>query len=154
MKTTEKEQINPNLTKEEYTNMLSDIVPVYFENNSEYKAYKSLVDRDNAKIKDIMGFLGTDVAKVGRYTVSVTKVDKSKMDEGKLLDLVKSEFPEELQKSLIRTVEYVDKDALESAMYNGAVGEKLTAEMGKCMVEKTELRLTIKTAKEGKKNDD
>ena len=154
MKKENAEEINKNLTADEYTNMLSDIVPVYFENNAEYKAYKSLTEKGSAKIKEIMGLLKSDIAKVGKYTVSITKVDKSKMDEDKLLTLVKAKFPEDLQKTLIATREYIDTDALEDAMYKGKLSEELTAEMAKCMIPKTELRLNVKTAKGGKNEDD
>ena len=102
---------------------LHDIIPVYFANKAESKSYDALAKRDGDKIKALMTELDTDTVKVGKYTASITHVDKSTMDEAKLLELVKADFPEEVRGKIIKTYEYVDKNALEEAMYRGEVGD-------------------------------
>ena len=148
----EETSIDKNLTREEYINMLSDFVPVYFKDNKEYNAYKSTVNSENGKIKEIMSIIKQDSIEVDGYIVSITRVDKSQMDNDKLLNLVKTEFPEELQKKLIctKTIEFIDEDALEDIMYKGMISEKLTASMANCMIPKEELRLNVKAKKEEK----
>ena len=142
------------MTEQECIDTLNNIVPVYFENNNEKKSYESLVKKSGEQIKAIMSDLGVSVFKVDKYTVSITSVDKSHMDEDKLLGLVKSEFPDNIKDKIIKTREYIDHEALENAMYKGEINKDLTASMAKCMVEKTEYRLNVRLAKGGKKNDD
>lgn len=142
------------MTEQECMDTLNNIVPVYFENNNEKKSYESLVKKSGEQIKEIMSILGVDVFKVGKYTVSITSVDKSKMDEDKLLELVKTNFPKELKEKIIKTREYIDHEALENAMYKGEIEKDITASMAKCVVEKTEYRLNVRLAKGGKKKND
>ena len=143
------------MNTKEQIEKLKQIIPDYITNNTECNAIKKLVSKGSTEIKDIMTSLKIDTFdEIDGYTVSITHVDKSYMDMDKLLMFVKSNFPKELQERVIKTREYIDEDALENIMYKNEIDDDTKANMAKCMVEKEELRLNIKKAKEGKENDD
>ena len=138
------------ITKNSQMEKLNEIVSAYVQNNTECNALKKLVVSGSKEIKDIMTSLNIDDYDNGEYAVFLSHIDKSYMDAEKLLAFIKAEFPKELQKQVIKKREYVDDEALESILYKNEVSDEIVAAMSKCMVEKEEIRLNIKKAKEGK----
>lgn len=128
--------------------VLATVIDRYGDNKAEMDKYKKMCDADNTLIKATMisdNELITEYT-ADKYTAKITTVDKGYTDEAKLINVIHSfNIPNSL--GIIKTKEYIDEDALESAIYNGEISQEVMDEIVKCKVEKTEYRLTVKKKK-------
>lgn len=132
--------------KNKNLDLLTATIDHYGDNKAEFDAYKKLCDSDNKVIKEIMGEAKLDQYSTANYIAKLTAVDKSYFDESKLIGTIHSfNIPDSL--GIIKTREYIDEDALESAIYNGEISKEVMDEIANCKIEKTEYRLNIKKKK-------
>lgn len=125
---------------------LSEVIEHYGNNKAEMDSYKKICDADNKQIKEMMNEAELKNYDSESYTVKLTEVDKSYVDEAKLIGVVHSNnLPDSL--GIIKTKEYIDEDALESAIYNGLISDDILRQISDCKVPKTELRLNISKKK-------
>lgn len=125
---------------------LSESIEKYGVNKAEMDSYKKICDAENKKIKEIMGEAKLKTYDSESYTAKITEVDKSYMDEAKLIGIIHSNnIPNSL--GIIKTKEYIDEDALESAIYNHLISDDILQEISNCKVAKTEIRLNISKKK-------
>lgn len=128
--------------------MLAEAIDRYAENKSSMDAIKKLCDKDNATIKEIMTEEKMNICSTEDNTAKIIEVDKSYTDEAKLLSVIHAfNIPNSL--GIIKTKEYIDEDALESAIYNNEIPDEVMQEIIKCKVEKYEYRLQVKKNKKG-----
>lgn len=115
------------------------VIDRYFGNKTRVDTYKKLVDKDNKIIKDEMNKLGvyewlTDTGVKAKGSVT----ERYEFNEDALIDKVKALG---LEKELVRTKEYVDMSALESAIYSGKIN---AIEFEDCRVKKEVFTLRVK----------
>lgn len=123
---------------------LSQLLPVYEANKSEMDSYKKLVDKDNKEIKSIM--LG---AELGEFVVDDIKASCSVSErEDFIEEALIAKLKEMKVRGIVKKKEYVDMDALESAIYNGKID---AAALADCQTKKevVTLRVTKLKRKEG-----
>ena len=125
---------------------LKQCIERYGVNKEELDTYKMICDTESKKIKAIMTEDKLKEFDSDNYTAKVTTVDKSYTDEAKLLQVIHSfNIPDSL--GIIKTREYIDEDALESAIYNGEISEEVMKSIATCKVDKFEYRLNVKKKK-------
>jgi hypothetical protein len=130
-------------------NELQNLIEMFGERNERVKSLKKETDVLNTQIKEIMATLPGGVTEsehfTARYSVSVTE----SFDEPKLIERLKQLGCH----GVIKTVEVVDMDALENAIYNGHIAG---SELADCKVSKStpKLVVSVKKAKKEKKNED
>jgi hypothetical protein len=107
---------------------LEDLIRAFYFNDSQMKQYKMISDEEKAQIKDIMrdnemkDFVVSDIK--ANYIVS----KKESMDEDKLLEILKKYG----LTNCIKTVEVVDMDELENAIYHKEVPNSVLKKMDAC----------------------
>jgi hypothetical protein len=76
-------------------------------------------------------------------TAKITEQEKVTFIEDKLIEFLKSN---NIADNIVKTKEYVDFDALESAIYNGKISDELVQSMSECQEKKvtTVLRISKK----------
>lgn len=113
---------------------LDKLVPQYGKHKDESGELKKLCDLENAQIKEIMSNEKLKKHSAGGYTVTYIESNKTTVNEEKLLALLKSKLSKKQLKDLklIKTVEQVDENALENAIYNSLIPEELVTEMSNC----------------------
>lgn len=129
------------------TETLDDLIPRYAENKSLLDDYKKICDEENKKIKDMM--------EEGSYEANGYKATKSvqhreTMNEDKLLDIMRNHKDVAEVCELIKTKDYIDMDALESAIYKGKISNDILMEIDKCREVKEVVTLRISKVKEKK----
>lgn len=126
---------------------LGDLISRYYNNNENKKNFVKLVDKDNAQIKQIMlegGLLNYEANGV-KAVYGISK--RFDFNEEILTALLKENLNEELLSKIVRTKEYLDYDALESAVYNKLIDPVL---LQKAQTEKEVISLKISKVKEKK----
>lgn len=104
---------------------LDTLIPQYAQNKSELDSYKKICDEENKQIKDIMSALNLEEKEVGAWIAKYYVQKRESMNEEMLLDIAHNEgIPE-----IVKTKEYIDFDALESAIYNGKISSEVLAKM-------------------------
>ncbi len=96
---------------------LQELVPRYAHSKQEADSYKKLAEQDNAEIKSIMLKEKLDTFTAGGWTASCTVSEKEALNEEGLIAYLKKNKV----KGLIKKREYIDMDALESAIYKGEI---------------------------------
>ena len=124
---------------------LDTLIPQYAENKSMLDDYKKICDNENKQIKELMD---EGSYEAGGYKATKTISTRDSINEDKLLDvLIRAGFK---NTPIIRTKEYVDMDALESALYKGQIEEDILMEIDKCRESKEVVTLRISKVKEKK----
>ena len=113
---------------------LDKLVLDYAVHKEEEGNLKKICDSENSQIKDIMSNEKLSKYEVGEWKVNYIESTREKMNEDKLLALLRLHFSKKQLKEmkLIKTVEQVDENALENAIYNNLVGADFVTEMAKC----------------------
>lgn len=125
---------------------LSKIVSSYINNKSLESEYKDLASVENTRIKAIMEQLKITECKdlEGANIAKLTYQKKESFIEEKLIQFLKDN---KCAKNIVKKKEYVDMDALESAIYHGDISETLVKEMASCKEVKTIPTLRISKVK-------
>lgn len=110
---------------------LSKIISSYITNKDLEKEYKDLASTENTRIKAIMEEL--DISECedaeGNNVAKVTEQKKETFIEERLIQFLKDNG---YAKDIVKTKEYVDMDALESAIYHEVIPESVVKEMADC----------------------
>ena len=144
-----------NVNKEEMTKLLKALIPIYVENKREADDYAKLAKKYNADIKNMMRELDISDISNGSYVIKRSIVKTAKMDEQKMIEILKRVWTGDGENPYIKTVEVVDLDAVENAMYNNAFSQDIIAEFSACDISTTIEKLTISKVKdkEDKENE-
>lgn len=126
---------------------LSKLVISFGEKKTQLDALDKEVKKDNAEIKTLMKELGQSKYESGGYTVSYTEQKRESMNEDALLELLSKKHKLYTDLGIIKTKEYIDSDALESAIYNGDIPKAELLKMDKCR--ETKIIPTLKLTKKG-----
>lgn len=129
---------------------LKDLIVAYVQNKSELDDYKKICDRQNAEIKEQMKESNLTEFEADGYVAKYSVTKRESMNEDKLLDILK-ELPTANNLNLIKTKEYVDMDALESAIYNEQIPQDVMLKLSLCRESKEVVTLRVSKAK--KKED-
>lgn len=110
---------------------LSKIISSYITNKDLEKEYKDLASTENTRIKAIMEEM--DISECedaeGNNVAKITEQKKETFIEGILIQFLKDNG---YAKNIVKKKEYVDMDALESAIYHGVIPESVVKEMADC----------------------
>ena len=98
---------------------LSKAIDEYKESKDKENALKKANDRMGKDIKKYM--LDNDMTKANgeKYTVTMSKTVKQKLNEDLAIEIIKENLDGALLASVIKQKEYIDEDALEKLVYNG-----------------------------------
>ena len=98
---------------------LSKVIDEYKESKDKENALKKANDRMGKDIKQYM--LDNDMTKANgeKYTVTMSKTVKQKLNEDLAIEIIKENLGGALLSSVIKQKEYIDEDALEKLVYNG-----------------------------------
>nr|DAG18874.1 MAG TPA: hypothetical protein [Caudoviricetes sp.] len=139
---------------------LDELIPAYAQNKQEMDDYKKICDEQNKAIKQCMNEQELSEATVGGWTAKVTVQHREKMNEDALLavldkSVVRDEsgncvIPRDL--GIIKSKDYVDMDALESAIYKGLIPTDVLMSMDSCR-ETTDI-CTLRVTKAKKNKED
>lgn len=141
-------------------NNLNELIPAYAQNKQEMDDYKKICDEQNKAIKNCMNEQDLSEATVGGYTAKITVQHREKMNEDALLtvldtSVVKNEEGQNVNPrdlGIIKSREYVDMDALESAIYKGLIPTDVLMSMDSCR-ETTDV-CTLRVTKAKKEKED
>lgn len=125
---------------------LEELIPLYGENNTQKNKYSKLATEQSKQIKELMAKYKVDSYGCNGWTASVTQKKSESMNEEALLEYFKKSLSKEQLKELklVKRKEYIDSDALESAIYNGLIPEDIITGMDSCRIVKLTPTLNIK----------
>lgn len=134
----------PTLTASEGVAKLANLVSDYIFNKDREKEFKDAASAENTEIKAIMNELS--LSKFETDDGAVTLSDRTTEDfiEDKLITFLKTR---NLADDIVKTKEYVDFDALESAIYHEKISGDDLKDMAECKEVKTTQVLRINKKK-------
>lgn len=103
---------------------LDDLIPLYYEHNELVKKHKKVADEANKKIKKIMAEQGITEFATNGLVATVSVSERVDLMEDVLMEKIKELGIE----GIIKTKEYIDMDALETALYNGLINPAMLAQ--------------------------
>lgn len=129
-------------------NKLDELIPNYAMNKMELDSYKKICDKESAEIKSIM--LDSDLSEYisKNYKATCIVSNRETINEDMLLSILRNSDVKDLD--IIKTKEYVDFDALESAIYNNEIPKDVLLEMDRAKDSKEVVTLRISRIKENK----
>ena len=98
---------------------LSKVIDEYKESKDKENALKKANDRIGKDIKQYMLDNNMTKANGEKYTVTMSKTVKQKLNEDLAIEIIKENLGGALLASVIKQKEYIDEDALEKLVYNG-----------------------------------
>ena len=102
---------------------LDDLIPLYYEHNELVKKHKKVADETNKEIKKIMAEQGITEFATHGLVAKVSVSERVDLMEDVLIEKIKELGIE----GIIKTKEYIDMDALETALYNGLISPAMLA---------------------------
>ena len=103
---------------------LNELIPLYYEHNELVKKHKKVADKANKEIKETMAEQGITEFATNGLVATVSVSERVDLMEDVLMEKIK-----ELGiKGIIKTREYIDMDALETALYNGLINPAMLAQ--------------------------
>ncbi len=120
---------------------LDELIPLYYEHNELVKKHKKIADKANKEIKKTMAEQGITEFATNGLVAKVSVSERVDLMEDVLIEKIK-----ELGiKGIIKTREYIDMDALETALYNGLISP---AALAQAQIKKEVVTLRIRQEKE------
>ena len=98
---------------------LSKAIDEYKESKDKENSLKKANDRLGKDIKQYMIDNNMTKANGEKYTVTMSKTVKQKLNEDLAIEIIKENLDGALLASVIKQKEYIDEDALEKLVYNG-----------------------------------
>ena len=98
---------------------LSKAIDEYKESKDKENSLKKANDRIGKDIKQYMIDNNMTKANGEKYTVTMSKTVKQKLNEDLAIEIIKENLGGALLASVIKQKEYIDEDALEKLVYNG-----------------------------------
>ena len=103
---------------------LDDLIPLYYEHNELVKKHKKIADKANKEIKETMAKQGITEFATNGLVATVSVSERVDLMEDVLMEKIKELGIE----GIIKTREYIDMDALETALYNGLSNPAMLAQ--------------------------
>ena len=131
---------------------LKELVDSYAQHNEDYNTLKKIVDKEGKEIKERFALEDISEMQGDGFKVSVSIRTTETLLEDKLLVLLKnSDIDQDVLSKVVKTKEYIDMDALESAIYKGDITENVVATFDVCReVKETQvLKVTRDKKKKG-----
>ena len=98
---------------------LSKAIDEYKESKDKENSLKKANDRIGKDIKKYMLDNNMTKANGEKYTATMSKTVKQKLNEDLAIEIIKENLDGALLASVIKQKEYIDEDALEKLVYNG-----------------------------------
>lgn len=131
-------------------NNLQQVINQYFEEDSKKKALEKELKSKNAFIKSTLAEMGKDLYETDKCKATISCQNRVSMDEEKVIEIIKENISAARRKGVIKTIEYVDYEVLESLIYNGVIAaEKLEPAQSVNVI--TTLKVTALKKKEEEK---
>ncbi len=129
---------------------LDELIPQFAEHKEQEGQLKKICDSENTEIKELMAQEGLKKYEAEGYTANYIESTREKMNEEKLLYLLHSTFSKKQLKELglIKTVEQVDENAMENAIYHNLIGPEFVEKMASCKETSTVVSLKVTKKKE------
>lgn len=107
------------LKQEELKVDIASIIDSYGKNKDEEKGLKKYIDKESKLIKEYFSKNNLESFESEKYTATVSNTTKTSLNDYLAIEILKANLnPEEL-KTVIKTKEYIDEDALEKLSYSG-----------------------------------
>lgn len=132
-----KDTITPNEGNEKLTHLVTD----YIFNKDKEKEFKDAASAENTEIKAIMNEFKMSSFETDSGSVTLSERTTEDFIEDKLIEFLKTR---NLADDIVKTKEYVDFDALESAIYHEKIAGDDLKDMASCKEVKTTQVLRIK----------
>ena len=129
------------MSQKEGVEKLNHLVTDYIFNKDREKEFKDLASAQNTEIKVIMNTFNLDSYETDTGKVTLSERKTEDFVEEKLIEFLKARG---LADNIVKTKEYVDFDALESAIYHEKITGDDLKDMSECKEVKTTQILRIK----------
>lgn len=123
---------------------LAKLIESYILNKENEKIYKDNASTENTMIKELMHSLNINEFSTNAGTAKITEQVKETFIEDALIEFLKKNG---VDNGIVKTKEYVDFDALESAIYHEKISQELVKQMASCKETKTTTVLRISKKK-------
>lgn len=130
---------------------LDTLVRTYGAKDQQIKLLKKENDNTKERIKSLMEFHNIVSWTAGSFKVSRVESTTETLNEAKVLDVLEENKDLAVQLGIIKTKEYVDFEALESAIYQGTIPTEIVQGLDTCRESKTTVALRCTEVK--KKED-
>lgn len=140
-----KKAVKEEPTKDELKAKLIELIPSYGEHNATVNATKKIADNENKQIKSIMQTIEIDSLSSNGYVATLEMRESKDFDEAKIMELALAN--KKVFKDIIKTKQYLDMDALESAIYNKTIPAKILTALNLCEIAKKTPVLHVKKEK-------
>nr|DAM30912.1 MAG TPA: hypothetical protein [Bacteriophage sp.] len=98
---------------------LSKIIDAYKESKDEENRLHKINDETCKNIKSYMQMLGVDKLNGSEYTANLSIKQNESLNDDLAIEILKSNLDEETVRTVIKSKEYIDEDALEKLVYAG-----------------------------------
>lgn len=121
---------------------LIELIDRYGLNKQEFDDYKIICDNENKQLKDMMAKANLKAFNTDKYRVNYIVSERTSTDEDKMIAVIhKHNLPNSL--GIIKTKEYIDEDALESAIYDNEIPKEVMDEIAECITKKEIISLKL-----------
>lgn len=131
------------LKQEEPQVDIASIIDSYGKNKDEEKCLKEYIDKESKQIKEYFSKNNLECFESEKYTATVSNTNKTSLNDDLAIEILKANLKPEELKTVIKTKEYIDEDALEKLSYSGFDMSILE----RAFIEKVTLTLRIKKNK-------
>ena len=98
---------------------LSKIIDAYKESKDEENRLHKINDETCKNIKSYMQKLGVDKLNGSEYTANLSIKQNESLNDDLAIEILKANLEEETVRTVIKSKEYIDEDALEKLVYAG-----------------------------------
>lgn len=107
------------LKQEELKVDIASIIDSYGKNKDEEKGLKKYIDKESKLIKEYFSKNNLESFESNKYTAIVSNTTKTSLNNYLAIEILKANLKPEELKTVIKTKEYIDEDALEKLSYSG-----------------------------------
>lgn len=107
------------LKQEELKVNIAGIIDSYGKNKDEEKGLKKYIDKESKLIKEYFSKNNLESFESNKYTATVSNTTKTSLNDDLAIEILKANLKPEELKTVIKTKEYIDGDALEKLSYSG-----------------------------------
>ena len=129
---------------------IETIIIRYGDTDAKIKELKKVLDKDKENLKWQLEMRGEKDWEAGGYMVQRVVSERETLDEEKLLPILKKNWVKlhgSMECPYIKRKEYIDMDALESAIYEAQLTPEVLKEMDTCRQVTTVVSLKCKKVK-------
>lgn len=129
-----------NKLNEEFENLIIE----FGNNKTASDELKKTAESQKNEIKKIMLADKLTTASAGAYKVTLSTYQDEKIDEAKLIEVLKKH---DLARGIVKTKEYVDMDNLEQVLYYGNIKDEVLLDIDSCRNSKPITKLILSKTK-------